>query len=184
MPLGETLTLLATLASAFQALRTGRADGSTATSEPAAAIDPAVLIALDEARHADDEVTRRQEAAASRLLWLAGLSAMAVLLSAFLSAASAGSTDATSLLFVLVLVIFVAISAGVIVLRRVFVPAVAFAEGAADLGSLSTMEALIEQRRRLLGRNRRSLLVLEIGADTALVLIAVQVILAGLWLID
>jgi hypothetical protein len=183
MPIGDTLTLLATLASAFQALRTSRPDEPPAAGQDAI-IDPTLLIALDAANAANDEVVLRHETAGSRLLWLTGLSAAALLLSAFLGAVSSDSADAASPLFILSLIVFVVVVAVVIVIRRVFTLSSPEADDTEALASQEVVEKLLHRRRQLERRNSRRLAVVDIGVDAVLGLVALQVILAALWLID
>ena len=81
MPLGETLTLIATLASALQALRLNRATEATVEAEQP--LDPALLLALDAVKAANDETVRRYDVAANGAHLLIGLSAATVLVSAW-----------------------------------------------------------------------------------------------------
>jgi hypothetical protein len=185
MPLGETLTLLTTLATALQAFRLNRATETAVDEIEAPALDPALLVALDAAKAANDETVRRFDSAALGLLLLIGFSAATVLVAAFLGVSSDESADGGSPLFVASLVIFGIVALMGIALRRTCslrsFPADALPLSA---GSLPLIEGMLKTRQQVQQTNGRRLTVLQIGSDAVLLVVAVQVMLAAAWLID
>ncbi len=182
MPFGDTLTLLATLANAYQALRFNRPPEASADVGPS--IDPALLIALDASKTANDETVRRHDAASNGAHLVIGLSAATLLVSAFLGAVSTDSPGGSSPLFIASVIIFIAITLGAIVVRRSFtLRALPSADGAWS-GSQETVEKLLRRRQEVEGENRRRLAAVSLGGDLLLLFVALQVVLAAVWLID
>ena len=186
MPLGETLTLLATLAGALQAMRVSRPTPET-PSPPQSEVDALTLVTFDLVRSANEDAVRLHEAAINRLNGLALLSGAALLVSAFLGAVSDDAPEGGSPLFIAAICLFVAVVALVIVLRRVF--------GVAHLSHqelavapqnlrLDAIAQIIEQGRETERRNRGRTAVLDLAGDALLLAIALQAVLAAVWLIS
>lgn len=184
MPLGETLTLLTTLATALQAFRLNRATETAVDEIEPPALDPALIVALDAVKSANEETVRRYDAASNGAHLLIGLSAATVLISAFLAAATDSGADGGSPLFVASLLIFVLIALSGIGLRRAcrltsFPPnSVAFTGTSATV-----VETILNARQQILRANERRFAMLQSGSDALLLVVATQVVLASLWLI-
>ncbi|MGE0686313.1 MAG: hypothetical protein AB7P33_06200 [Dehalococcoidia bacterium] len=184
MPFGETLTLLATLANAYQALRFSRPPEATAAAnDPEPAIDPALLIALDASKTANDETVRRHDAASNGAHLVIGLSAATLLVSAFLGAVSSDAPEGSSPLFIASVIIFIAITLGAIVTRRSFALRPLPSGEDAWSGSQQAVERLLKRRQQVEEDNRRRLSAVSAGGDVLLLVVALQVVLAAVWLI-
>jgi hypothetical protein len=185
MPLGETLTLLTTLATALQAFRLNRATETAVEEvESAPTLDPSLLIALDAVKSANDETVRRYDAAANGAHLLIGLSAATVLVSGFLGAATDSDADGGSPLFIASLVIFIVIAVAAVVLRRICTLRSFPADAVAFTGtSEAVVETILKARQQVHRANERRFALLQIGSDFLLLVVAVQVVLAALWLI-
>ena len=187
MPLGETLTILATLANAVQVLRTTNRPAETPAAEPSPAMDTMALMAFDFAKTSNEAASVRQESALSRLNLLLGISAAALLISAFLGAVSGDSPEGDSPLFIGSLAFFCLVCAGAIVLRRAFgVARISLRDfnGAPEDRQWESLERFVEHARRLESTNQRHLMAVELGTDGMILVITAQVVLAAVWLIS
>ena len=186
MPIGETLTLLASLASALQAMRASRPTPETPV-QSAAEVDALTLVTFDLVRTANDDAVRLHEAASERLNAFALLSGAALLVSAFLGAMTEEAPEGASPLFIASICIFVMVVTAVIVLRRVFgVTRLSHQELSAAPQSLR-LEAIaqaIEQGRETERGNRARVAMLDVAGDVMLLLVALQAVLAAVWLIS
>ena len=180
------MTLLATLANAVQVLRaTSRTAEAPVEAEPA--IDTMALMSFEFAKAANAETIHRHEAALSRLGGVGFASAIAVLMSAFLGAVSGDSPEGGSPLFIASICIFLIVATGAALLRRFFrVSRLTLDHFAAVPGveQWESMQRFIEGARGIEHSNHRRLSTVELGTDALMLLAALQVVLAAVWLIS
>lgn len=183
MPLGETLTILATLASAVQALRSSRPTETLVEAEQDV-LNPMLLLTMDSAKQAHEETLQRLAAASNGTHFLIALSAATVLLSAFLGAV-ADQASSGSPLFIANLGIFVVVVAATVLARRLFAARTNLGLGPANqVDGQEAIEKLIEGLQRVEKANSGRLKALAIVSDVVVLTIALQVVLAAFWLID
>jgi hypothetical protein len=185
MPLSETITLLATLASALQAMRAGRP--TEAPAPPAPEVDALTLVTFDLVRTANDDALRKHESACGRLNLVAVLSGGTLLLSAFLGAVSEDAPEGSSPLFIASIVLFAAAVAATIVLRWTL-PARRTSHNELSVAPqalrLDAVAQLIEQGRQTERYNLRRAFLLDLAFDALLLTLALQVVLGAVWLIS
>jgi hypothetical protein len=187
MPLGETLTILATLANAVQVLRTNNRPAEAPLIESAPVVDTMTLMAFEFARTSNEAAVVRHETALSRLRILFVASTVTLLLTAFLGGVGNDSPVGWSALFIASVVLFVVVCLCVIGLRRAFrVTPLTLRDFDAVTGTeqWESMDRLIHHARDLEATNGRRLTMVEHGADALILLIAVQAVLGAVWLIS
>jgi hypothetical protein len=174
MPVGETLTLLATLANALQALRLSR---PPANGGPAEGDTPSVdLLALDLVRAAETRIEHEYHAALRRFDWLLALSAGALLATAFLGVSEGAAAD--SPLFIAAVATFGVLAVLSIAVRHAFRLQVA----SLDELRLHSPAEFVERAHAAQSYDHAQLKRLGMGSDALLAVAALQVVLCAVWI--
>jgi hypothetical protein len=175
MPVGETLTLLATLANALQTLRLSRPPAEGAASVPDAAA--AELMALDSLRVSEARLQQEYDSALRRFDGLAAFSAIALLATAF--AGGRNGAEAGSSLLVAAVSAF-----GLLVLCCVLTrQTLRIQDGSLAEHQLESVPQLIDRAREREANNRDRLRWMSRASDAILVIAAVQVGLGVVWVL-
>jgi len=185
MAFGEALTLLSTLASAYQAYRFNKPAEPQKEAEPE--LLPATVLAFDYIKSAGQWQQQRHDREMGRLDRLAAISLLTLIAGAGAGAIASRQGDLWSPLFIASLVFFGVVLLGSLMLRRLgSIEAVGVAEtGRPEPGSeFRLVQRVVERASQHEERNRRRLALLGLAADVLLLLCGIQALLVALWLLE
>ena len=185
MPLIETLTLLASLGSALQTLRTGRAVEEQNEGKDAGSTG--LLLSYEHVKTSQDATMRADDSVTGRLQLLLLVSGAVVAAVCAVGAGFADDADAGSPLFIAALILFgvVALAAAFAVVARLESVAV---EGViarqSVLGDLDFLREMLAQGVRLERSNRRLIASKSTALGVACLCFAAQVVLLAVWVLE
>jgi len=184
MPLIETVSLLTTLASAIQVLRSNKpGDPAPAASEAVEA--SGVVFGYDLARTHYESSVRRLDSSAGHFTLLAASTALATLASVLMVRAVNDEADLGSALIWASLVMTVAVVVGAVLVRaltsaQLISTRLALARQSID-APLQLMEDYVRLAVSHADRNERSLSVRSLAGDLLLLCAAANVVILSIW---
>ena len=184
MPLIETVSLLTTLANAYQVLREKRPGDPPATPADAAEAS-GVVFAYDLARTSYESGLQRLDATRAHLTLLAGASGLMTLVSVLAVRAVDADADFGSAFVWAALLLTLVIVSGAVLTRMLTSPRVIASRSillrpSAD-APLQLMDEYVKLAVSYADQNERSLSLRSVAADLLLVCAAVNVLLLSIW---